>query len=70
MIIVQHFDDLFLDNLLQYLKRSILCTVSLHQSRLVQFLITGLSRAQRIKFDITVLVLSYCVSIKLIIIYD
>lgn len=67
---MQHFDDLFLDNLLQYLKRSILCTVSLHQSRLVQFLITGLSRAQRIKFDITVLVLSYCVSIKLIIIYD
>lgn len=34
------------------------------------FVITGLSRAWRIKSDITVLVLSYCDSIKLMIIYD
>lgn len=36
----------------------------------MQFLITALSGAPRIKSDITVLVLSYCDSIKLIIIYD
>lgn len=34
------------------------------------FVITGLSRAWKIKSDITVLVLSYCDSIKLMIIYD
>lgn len=36
----------------------------------MSFVITGLSRARRIKPYITVLVLSYCDSIKLMIIYD
>lgn len=53
MIISQHFDDFFLADLLQYLKRSILCTVSLHQSRLMPFVIGGLSWA-------------HCTSLKLL----